>query len=195
MTANSFVTVSLSPPTVLVSVMPGRMHGRFPRAAAIASTCCRSRAGNCRGISPAGRAQPPCLTMKSWTACRDYPGAWPTSPARWPARRRQRPHADHRRSVQLRLPRQYSAGVLFQPLPSRTRRAVRSLMASGPVLCRQGPSLRSGHRLWILHQAVINPHPGHLFRDPDVLGRRKRVAVVEGGQRDADHGAVGPPGK
>lgn len=26
MTANSFVTVSLSPPTVLVSVMPGRMH-------------------------------------------------------------------------------------------------------------------------------------------------------------------------
>jgi len=27
MTANSFVTVSLSPPTVLVSVMPGRVHG------------------------------------------------------------------------------------------------------------------------------------------------------------------------
>jgi flavin reductase len=26
MTANSFVTVSLAPPTVLVSVMPGRMH-------------------------------------------------------------------------------------------------------------------------------------------------------------------------
>jgi flavin reductase len=26
MTANSFVTVSLKPPTVLVSVMPGRMH-------------------------------------------------------------------------------------------------------------------------------------------------------------------------
>jgi flavin reductase (DIM6/NTAB) family NADH-FMN oxidoreductase RutF len=26
MTANSFITVSLSPPTVLVSVMPGRMH-------------------------------------------------------------------------------------------------------------------------------------------------------------------------
>jgi flavin reductase len=26
MTANSFVTVSLSPPTVLVAVMPGRMH-------------------------------------------------------------------------------------------------------------------------------------------------------------------------
>lgn len=26
MTANSFVTVSLSPPTVLVSIMPGRMH-------------------------------------------------------------------------------------------------------------------------------------------------------------------------
>src|SRR5262245_40320543 len=26
MTANSFVTVSLSPPTVLVSVKPGRMH-------------------------------------------------------------------------------------------------------------------------------------------------------------------------
>ena len=26
MTANSFVTVSLNPPTVLVSVMPGRMH-------------------------------------------------------------------------------------------------------------------------------------------------------------------------
>ena len=26
MTANSFVTVSLAPPTVLVSIMPGRMH-------------------------------------------------------------------------------------------------------------------------------------------------------------------------
>jgi flavin reductase (DIM6/NTAB) family NADH-FMN oxidoreductase RutF len=26
MTANGFVTVSLSPPTVLVAVMPGRMH-------------------------------------------------------------------------------------------------------------------------------------------------------------------------
>lgn len=31
MTANSFVTVSLSPPTVLISVMPGRMHRAIDR--------------------------------------------------------------------------------------------------------------------------------------------------------------------
>lgn len=32
MTANSFVTVSLSPPTVLVSVRPGRMHQAITQA-------------------------------------------------------------------------------------------------------------------------------------------------------------------
>src|ERR1035437_1265577 len=47
----------------------------------------------------------------------------------------------------------------------------------------------------ILRQAVVEPHPVHFLRDPDVLGRRKCVAVVEYGERDACRRAVAAPGK
>src|ERR1700710_1991062 len=43
----------------------------------------------------------------------------------------------------------------------------------------------------MLRQVVVDTHPGDLLRHPDVLGRCKSVAVVEGGERHADRGAVG----
>ena len=53
MTANSFVTVSLSPPTVLVSVMPGRMH-RAISATGRSRSCSRgSRRSRCSSAASA----------------------------------------------------------------------------------------------------------------------------------------------
>src|SRR5207244_3792682 len=51
------------------------------------------------------------------------------------------------------------------------------------------------HRSPVLLEPVVDPHPVDLLRDPDVLGRRKGIAVVEGGEGHADHGAVGPARK
>jgi hypothetical protein len=47
----------------------------------------------------------------------------------------------------------------------------------------------------ILQQAVVKPDPVYLFRYPDVLGRRKGVAVIEGGQCYANRRAGGTPGE
>src|ERR1700675_2934398 len=64
------------------------------------------------------------------------------------------------------------------------------------VLMRQPSTPASpGNRLLKLRQAVVELDPVHLLRDPDVLARGKGVAIVEDGQRDADHGAVGAAGK
>src|SRR3954452_20518471 len=51
--------------------------------------------------------------------------------------------------------------------------------------------LRHLQTVLMLRQAIVDPHPLDLFRHPDVLGRRKGIAVVEGGERHADGGAVG----
>src|SRR4051794_8265566 len=57
------------------------------------------------------------------------------------------------------------------------------------------PPTSSGSRLRMLRQAVIELQPVHRFANPDVLGRCKRVAVVEGGQRDTGRCAIPAPGK
>src|SRR3954451_2132781 len=57
------------------------------------------------------------------------------------------------------------------------------------------PPSSSGRLSRILRQAVIELQPVHLFANPDVLGRCKRVAVVEGRERDAGRCAVPAPGK
>src|SRR5215469_2331120 len=49
--------------------------------------------------------------------------------------------------------------------------------------------------LGISRQAVVELDPIHLFRDPDMRGRRKGVAVVEGGEGDTGHGADLAPGE
>src|SRR6201996_6410953 len=64
------------------------------------------------------------------------------------------------------------------------------LRASGDRL-----ALNRRRALFILRQAVVDPDPVHLFADPDVLGRREGVAIVEHGERVAGRGAVGAPGK
>ena len=62
MTANSFVTVSLSPPTVLVSVMPGRMHRAISASGRYCVNSCRSRAGIVAALrQPPGRNRRPRL--------------------------------------------------------------------------------------------------------------------------------------
>ena len=80
MTANSFVTVSLSPPTVLVSVMPGRMHRAI---SATGRYCVNVLPDRGRDLSQtASRTPAPVLTTTSSTACRACPAASPGSPAR-----------------------------------------------------------------------------------------------------------------
>src|ERR1700722_12208870 len=50
-----------------------------------------------------------------------------------------------------------------------------------------------GRHRRILRQAVVELDPIHLLGNPDVLSRRKGVAVVEGGQRHTRGGAVLAP--
>ena len=124
MTANSFVTVSLSPPTVLVSVMPGRMHRAI---SATGRYCVNVLPDHGRDLSRHFASQP------NTGAAPDYdivdglprlPGMHRLVRLRGdPARRCQRPHADHRRSLDLRPSRHHAIGVLFQPVSSRGRGA------------------------------------------------------------------------
>ena len=83
MTANSFVTVSLSPPTVLVSVMPGRMHRAI---SATGRYCVNVLPEHGRDLSRHFASQPntgaDVLITTSSTACRVSRAAWPGSPAR-----------------------------------------------------------------------------------------------------------------
>ena len=47
----------------------------------------------------------------------------------------------------------------------------------------------------VLRQSVVESEPCHFSRDPDVLGRREGVAVVERRERHACRRSVGTPGK
>jgi drug/metabolite transporter (DMT)-like permease len=66
--------------------------------------------------------------------------------------------------------------------------------AGGCGLSRDFDSSR-WRAILILWQAVVDPDPVHLFGDPDVLRRRKGMAIVEHRQRHARRGAVGAPGE
>src|SRR6266404_1572744 len=57
------------------------------------------------------------------------------------------------------------------------------------------PLASNRKRLWILRQAVVELDPIYFLRDPNVFGRRERVAVIEGCERDAYCRAVFSPGK
>ena len=103
MTVNSFVSVSLFPPTVLISVKARKIHRRFPDAAATASTCCRKAARNSRDILRADR--PRCAArLRNRGGLTTAVRLRRLLRLRGDARHRcQRPHAVHRRSIELRL--------------------------------------------------------------------------------------------
>jgi flavin reductase (DIM6/NTAB) family NADH-FMN oxidoreductase RutF len=81
MTANSFVTISLSPPTVLVSVKPGRMHEAMSASRRYGVNVLPEQAKALSRLSRAGRARHIPIT-KSSKACRGCRTAWRFSPAR-----------------------------------------------------------------------------------------------------------------
>ena len=137
MTANSFVTISLSPPTVLVSVKPGKTHdamsasGRYgvnvlpEQARGVVATF---RGPAAPGISRLRNRGRPAATVELRRVFRLRGDA---------DDRRQRPHPVHRRSIGVRLLRQSPAGVLLQPVPSgpgETRRPLsgQAQISSGP---------------------------------------------------------------
>ncbi|MGY4355412.1 hypothetical protein ACVW0J_001905 [Bradyrhizobium sp. i1.7.7] len=147
MTANSFVTVSLSPPTVLVSVMPGRMHRAI---SATGRYCVNVLPEHGRDLSRHFASQPNTGATPDYVIVDGLPrlsGLHGLVRLRGHTPRRcQRPHADHRRSFELRLSRHYAAGVLLEPVSSRAGRAggsvrvaaVRGLSGSGVFLAASG---------------------------------------------------------
>ena len=122
MTVNSFVTVSLSPPTVLVSVKPGRMHraisGRRRYGVNVLPEGGKGLSKHFAG-GPAADAPPDCeitAGLPRLSGCVAFFACEVT---------RAVDVSDHtlvhRRSLELRLLRRPSAGVLLQPLSSRPR--------------------------------------------------------------------------
>ena len=79
MTANSFVTVSLKPPTVLVSVMPGRMHQAISASGRYGVNVLPEDVEGCANIS--GTADDASPTTTSSTVC-ETSNSSRSSPAR-----------------------------------------------------------------------------------------------------------------
>src|ERR1700692_4046642 len=63
------------------------------------------------------------------------------------------------------------------------------------LTARTGPFASRGRRSRVLRQAVIELHPVHLLRNPDVLGRRKGVEFSESPQWNPRPLAVRAPGE
>src|ERR1700690_199759 len=68
-----------------------------------------------------------------------------------------------------------------------------SVIYSSAVDANRGAERSGGRHRRILRQAVVERDPIDLLGNPDVLGRREGVAVVEGGERHARSGAVFAP--
>ena len=86
MTVNSFVTVSLSPPTVLVSVMPGRVHRAISASGRYAVNVLPEQAA-ALSAHFAGSPDPTSGRAIRWkTACRVSTIAWRSLHAGWCAR-------------------------------------------------------------------------------------------------------------
>ena len=156
MTANSFVTISLSPPTVLVSVKPGKTHdamsasGRYgvnvlPEQAKALS---RHFAGQPRRAVPdyeIVEGLPRLSNCVAFFAC-EVTRTIDVSDHT----------AVHRRSIGVRLLRQSPAGVLFQPVssgpgetgrPHEQRRRLQGVSDGHHIVdrARNGGQLRFAH--------------------------------------------------
>ncbi len=138
MTANSFVTISLSPPTVLVSVKSGRMHDAMsasrrygvnvlPEQAKALSRHFAGRRARHIPITKSCEGLPRLSNCVAFFACEVT---------------RTIDVSDHTLFIaevsELRLLRQSPAGVLFQPLPSGPGEAGRPL--SGQAQVSSGPA-------------------------------------------------------